>query len=177
VVATFSDADPAGTVGDYTATINWGDGSTPTSGTIAAAAGGFTVSGKHAYDEEGTYQIQLVIQDQGGSSATATSTAMTYDHKLQALEAIMSEWGRTDLGTATDPMGYQARVNDLLGPSAGGTSAGKNGSYDLNGTTVHSSGARYTLSGAPSPLLDWFFASSLDLVKNQRSGEVVTRIV
>jgi PKD repeat protein len=76
VVATFSDADPAGTVGDYTATINWGDGSTPTSGTIAAAAGGFTVSGKHAYDEEGTYQIQLTIQDQGGSSTTATSTAV-----------------------------------------------------------------------------------------------------
>ena len=46
VVASFIDADVAGTVGDYTATISWGDG-TSSAGTIAAAGGGFSVSGTH----------------------------------------------------------------------------------------------------------------------------------
>src|SRR5207245_3578627 len=38
-VATFTDADPAGTASDYTATISWGDGST-SAGTIGSAPGG-----------------------------------------------------------------------------------------------------------------------------------------
>jgi hypothetical protein len=112
----------------------------------------------------------------GWTDYDLSSTAMTYDRKLQALEAIMAEWGRTDLGTATDPTGYQARVNDLLGPGAGGTSGGLNGSYYLNGATVHSNGVSDTLFGAPSPLLDWFFASGVDVLKNKHPGEVVTAI-
>jgi hypothetical protein len=73
-------------------------------------------------------------------------------------------------------VGYQARVNDLMGPGAGGTSGGLNGPYSLNSTTVHSSAVSDTLFGAPGPVLDWFFASSIDLVKNRRSGEDVTTI-
>ena len=36
-VASFKDADPGGTVSDYTATINWGDG-TQSAGTISAVS-------------------------------------------------------------------------------------------------------------------------------------------
>jgi ELWxxDGT repeat protein len=48
VVATFSDADPTGQAGDYTATINWGDGST-SSGTVQANGSSFVVNGTHTY--------------------------------------------------------------------------------------------------------------------------------
>jgi hypothetical protein len=89
----------------------------------------------------------------------------------------MSEWGRADLGTPADPTGYLARVNDLLGLAGGGTSGGLNGSSYLNSSMVHSSTASETLFGAPSPVLEWFFASSLDVLKNRRSGEVVTPII
>jgi hypothetical protein len=111
----------------------------------------------------------------GTTDYDLTSTAMTYDRKLQALEAIMAEWGRNDLGTATDPTGYLARVNDLLGPSAGGTSGGLNGSYFLNSMTVHSNGVSDTLFGAGTSQLDWFFASILE-VKNKQSSDIVTNI-
>ena len=50
-VATFTDADPNGTVTDYTASINWGDG-VITAGTVSAnpsVTGQFLVSGTHLY--------------------------------------------------------------------------------------------------------------------------------
>ena len=49
VVATFTDVDPKATAGNFTATINWGDGTT-TQGTVTAdPKGGFDVSGSHTY--------------------------------------------------------------------------------------------------------------------------------
>jgi hypothetical protein len=74
-VASFTDADPNGTAGDYMVTIDWGDGSTPTIGTIASVGAGFVVNGSHSYAEEGSYPVTVAIMDQGGSKATANSTA------------------------------------------------------------------------------------------------------
>ncbi len=74
-IATFTDADPAGTPADYTATINWGDGSS-SAGTVGPApGGGFAVAGSHTYASGGAYQTSVAIGDAGGSTATATSTA------------------------------------------------------------------------------------------------------
>ncbi|HEY7953054.1 MAG TPA: choice-of-anchor Q domain-containing protein [Solirubrobacteraceae bacterium] len=74
-VATFADGDPAGTVSDYTARINWGDGSN-SAGTIAPApSGGFAVSGTHTYANVGTYATTVTIADVGGADAVATSSA------------------------------------------------------------------------------------------------------
>jgi hypothetical protein len=104
----------------------------------------------------------------GSTDYDLTSTVMTYDTKLAALEAIMAEWGSAD--------SYTTRVNDL---SNGG---GLNGSYLLNTSTVHDNGQADTLSGfsAAGPL-DWFFASAAnpliaDTIKHQNSGEVTTPI-
>jgi hypothetical protein len=70
-VATFSDADPAGTASDYTATIHWGDGTTG-AGTIS---GHFTVTGSHTYTSTGTRTISVSIKDAGGATVTATGKA------------------------------------------------------------------------------------------------------
>lgn len=72
-LATFSDADPAGVVGDYAATINWGDG-TQTAGNISTTASGFTVSGSHNYATNGTWSPVTTITDRGGATASATTT-------------------------------------------------------------------------------------------------------
>ena len=51
-VATFTDANPNATASDFTATIDWGDG-TSTSGTVVAQSGGsFAVDGTHTYADE-----------------------------------------------------------------------------------------------------------------------------
>lgn len=67
---TFTDGDPGGTVSDYTATINWADGTT-TSGTIGKTTG-FTVSGSHTYTKHRTYFVKVTVTDVGGSSSTVT---------------------------------------------------------------------------------------------------------
>jgi hypothetical protein len=71
VVANFTDADPAGAVSDYSATINWGD-ATSSAGTITS---GFQVTGTHTYTHQGTYTISTTINDVGGASTTATGSA------------------------------------------------------------------------------------------------------
>ena len=76
VVASFLDADPTGQVGDFSATINWGDNTAPTSGTVSVnSGGGFNVTGAHTYANTGSFSIGVTINDVGGSTATANSTA------------------------------------------------------------------------------------------------------
>ena len=74
VVATFTDADPDGEVGDYIANIQWGDG-TVSAGLIRAnGSGGFDVVGSHTYGSAGGKNITVSIHD-AGSAAIAHSTA------------------------------------------------------------------------------------------------------
>jgi predicted outer membrane repeat protein len=71
LAASFSDADPAGTVSDYSATVSWGDGSS-SSATIASGSSSFSVSGSHRYAKKGTYSATLTVTDKGGSKLTKT---------------------------------------------------------------------------------------------------------
>ena len=62
-VATFTDANPNATASNFTATINWGDG-TSTNGTVVAqSGGGFAVDGTHTYADEGKYTVGVSITD------------------------------------------------------------------------------------------------------------------
>ena len=75
-VATFTDANPNGVLGDFTASVLWGDGTGATAGTIVADGGGrFHVTAGHTYAEAGNFAIQVVITDQGGASVSAVAPA------------------------------------------------------------------------------------------------------
>jgi hypothetical protein len=74
-VASFTDADPTPNIGDFSATIAWGDGATSTATIAANGSGGFNVNGSHAYGSEGSYATSVTINDAGGSTATATAAA------------------------------------------------------------------------------------------------------
>ena len=75
LLMTFTDADPNGVLGDYTAVINWGDG-TSSSGAVSAGVGNiFDVTGSHIYAQGGTFTVAVTANDMGGSSTTATITA------------------------------------------------------------------------------------------------------
>ncbi len=94
LVANFADADPAGAVGDYTATIFWGDG-TSSAGVISVAGGaisGFQVTSgtPHTYLESGKYSITVAISDAGGSGTTAASQATIADAALTATGTAVS---------------------------------------------------------------------------------------
>jgi hypothetical protein len=78
-IATFTDANSIATSADFTATIDWGDGTTPTAGTISGQSGRpFTVTGSHTYSTLGTKTVTVPIIDDGGSRATAFSHILVY---------------------------------------------------------------------------------------------------
>src|SRR5207248_2449944 len=77
---------------------------------------------------------------------------------LLALNAVMAEWGRTDLN-------YGGRVNHLNGSVAGGL----NGGTYLNAGTVHDDQTVDYLYGNAS-VLDWFLANSSGVGPDQVNG-------
>jgi hypothetical protein len=73
-VATFTDANPGALVGDFTASIQWGDGGT-SSGTITQPGlpgTVFDVAGTHTYAASGSFTVAVTVSDGEGSNATVT---------------------------------------------------------------------------------------------------------
>jgi CSLREA domain-containing protein len=78
VVATFTSSNVASTASNFTATIDWGDGTAFTSGTIVSKGGGsFTVTGGHTYAEEGSYNISVTIHDSPDNQDALVNTGAT----------------------------------------------------------------------------------------------------
>jgi RHS repeat-associated protein len=73
-VAAFGDADPNGVSGDFTATIDWGDG-TRGPGTVVPQGSGFEVTGSHTYAQAGLYVVGVLTDDVGGSNLVTTVDA------------------------------------------------------------------------------------------------------
>ena len=76
-VADFTDSKSGTSPSDYTATIDWGDQSSPTEGGINSSGDGFTVTGTHSYNDAGSYQITVTIRaiDGNANSPSVTDTA------------------------------------------------------------------------------------------------------
>jgi hypothetical protein len=68
--ATFTDAYKASTTADFTATIDWGDGTTSPGTVSGSGATGYTVTGTHVYSSTGNFTITTKILDDGGSTTT-----------------------------------------------------------------------------------------------------------
>lgn len=86
-VATFT-ADSSGT---YTASINWGDKSAASTGTVVStASGSYSVEGSHDYTKYGTYTITVKITNQSDKTSTVFSTAKVADAPLTATPIAIS---------------------------------------------------------------------------------------
>jgi hypothetical protein len=111
-VATFTDPGGVESTGDYSATIDWGDGST-TSGVITQpdSQGVFQVLGHHDY-EEGTFTITVTINHDSAPGVTVTATT-----NIAALPphvgADQSTVGGVEGGTATNT-GTWSDVDDTV---------------------------------------------------------------
>jgi hypothetical protein len=90
-VATFIDGFAAAPLGDFTATVTWGDGSS-SSATVTQPGGAgtaFIVSAGHTYAVSGTFTANASILDVGGSSAT-TSFQVTVAPSIMVLNSSAS---------------------------------------------------------------------------------------
>ncbi len=73
-VATFTTPDLNSQASDFTATIDWGDGTTDT-GIVDGDTGSFTVTGDHSYATPGNYALQVQITGPDGTTITTSGTA------------------------------------------------------------------------------------------------------
>jgi hypothetical protein len=89
---------------------------------------------------------------------------------LTAINAILSEWTRTDLSSGSDSTGYLARRNHLIS-----SSGGLNGTYLLTSSTVQKDSAAVdSLYGQGD--LDWFLDSSEDSTDRDTTGSVAEQL-
>lgn len=141
-VFTFTDADPNAAVGDYAASIAWGDGSSSAGAVSAGSSGSFLVTGTHTYAEEGTYTFQVTVGDSGGSTTGGSATATVADAALTAsgltfnstnpVQAVVANFGDADPGGV--PSDYAATIDWGDGSA-------------LAPGTVTSSGSSFAVSG------------------------------
>ncbi len=71
-VATFTDADPNATVGQFTITILWGDNTSSTFGSATKSGNVFNAFGSHKYANAGKFNVTVTVKDAGNSSTTVT---------------------------------------------------------------------------------------------------------
>src|SRR5262249_37856347 len=136
-VASFTVANPAAVPGDFSAEIDWGDGSPTSFGTIVAgpvlpAGPTFLVQGGHTYAEEGTYTIKGHFSDNFGQTVTSTATANVADAVLTAPTgvALKAVEGQTLSNVAvatftdTNPLGTTSDFTAIITWGDGSTSSG-----------------------------------------------------
>ena len=132
-VATFFDYDNTKTAGSFTVTINWGDGTAPTAGTVAAnGSGGFNVTGTHTFATSGTLNVDVEVADSNGNFARTRSTATV---QAATVTSVSSSVNPSDFGQSVT---FTATVT-----SSGGVPAG-NVQFKDNGNNL---GAPASLSG------------------------------
>ena len=167
----FTDANPAGTVSDFTATIDWGD-STTSAGTIATAGTGFTVQASHLYTHAGTFTVTVTVNDVGGSTASATGSAtissspltagtLTIGDGVEGVTPSQLTFGFTDANPAGVASDYTATIDwgDTSSSAGTVTAAGTGftvqashtyadeGSYDVTVTVTSAGGSTTSASG------------------------------
>jgi hypothetical protein len=101
IVATFTDTGGAKPVGSYLATIDWGDHTDATVGTISMTGNMFSVEGNHTYRAPGRYTVQVTVRQNDGSSDLASSSAVIGS----ANERFVAQAFRDLLGREVDPFG------------------------------------------------------------------------
>ena len=79
VVGSFSDANPFSVPGDFTATINWGDGQTSPGTVRVNPFGGFDVIGTHSYAVTGDYVTTITVAELGADTHQGTGAATLTD--------------------------------------------------------------------------------------------------
>jgi CSLREA domain-containing protein len=72
-VATFTDTSLQVVTGDFTATIDWGDRTAPSPGTVSLSGRTFFVTSSHTFRRTGKYKVTVTIRDEGGSVVTSVS--------------------------------------------------------------------------------------------------------
>ncbi|MFJ2033968.1 hypothetical protein [Streptosporangium sp. NPDC087985] len=154
-IANVTDAVSDSTPSDLTASIDWGDGSKPSVGTVSGGNGKFSVSGSHVYAEEGTFQATVSIAAEDGSEASVTSTVVVADAPLAATGAAPALSTQelsgtvatfTDGNRLADPSDFTATVDWGDGSSSPGTVTGGEGNFKVAAAHTYTGTGNFTIT-------------------------------
>jgi hypothetical protein len=142
----------------FTATINWGDGTT-TSGTVAGSKGAFTVTGGHTYADAGSFPLGVTITDTangtslplGGTVTAAVAPQLAGQVSLTAATEGAALPGTTPVATFTDTNTSDtasmitATINWGDGTTTSGTVAGSTGAFTVTGGHTYADEGKFPL--------------------------------
>jgi N-acetylneuraminic acid mutarotase len=167
-VATFT--DPAGpeAIANYSASIDWGDGTPPTAGAITVNGGVFTVSGSHTYGEEGSYLTKVTVTHEGMLPVTVMGSASVSDPAVVGALVNVNATAGAPFGglvaTFNDPGGSEPNASDPTPgiashytaviswgdgtPSSTGTINFAGGVFSVSGNHTYAGAGPYTITSA-----------------------------
>jgi uncharacterized repeat protein (TIGR01451 family) len=111
VVATFVDTGSPQLPSVYSATINWGDGTAPTTGVVTVSGTTFSVSGSHTYAGPSRYTLTITVVGPGGSPSSVTNTVSIGGQ----LDRFVFKANQDLAGVRIDPGTLLAEVLQLQG--------------------------------------------------------------
>lgn len=155
-VATFTDGgQPGATTGDFTATIDWGDGTSSSGGSISLNGGVFSVRGSHAFAHAGTHNVVVTVTDSLGTpfsnSVTSVATISDSDHFTTGTASLTATMGTAFNGpvaifTDTDLISVAGDFSAVISwgdsQDTAGSVTGGNGKFTVSGQHT------YALDGA-----------------------------
>ena len=146
-VASFQTTNSYAVSTDFTATINWGDGTTPpTPGAISSNGyNSFSVVGQHTYPAVGTFPITVTVVSPGGQTNVINSTAVVTANPVSVLPTQVT-------GNAGEPLSG-VTVATFLDPYTTDSAAAFRATVDWGdgtinvGTIVSQGDGVYSVSG------------------------------
>ena len=150
-LATFTDANAGSSAADFTALVNWGDGS-QSNAIITGSGGNFTVQGGHTYLNSGTDSVTVPVLDAGGSNAFVIDTAtITGPVTLQALPVSATDGISTGTVpvasfTATVSGPFTAFIDWGDGHRSTGTVTFSGGVYSVSGSNTYGTAGSFPLT-------------------------------
>ena len=152
-VAALDATAAAAVAANFTATIDWGDGTTSAGTVTATGNGGFLVLGNHMYAEEGAETVTVTIHDNSSNTATTTAQVQVADAPLVAAGInIPVQQSLTvsnlQIASVTDTGGAEAATSYTTTIDWGDGSATSAGTVSVSGNTVNVVGSHtYALAG------------------------------
>ena len=159
LVANFTSGNPQSTQTDFTATVNWGDGTT-TNGRVASngPGAGFRVIDAHTYAQQATYVVSTTISGKNGSTAYGFVNAVVADAPLTvtvappAASQKVAFAGNVATFSSQNPQAQIAKFSATIRWGDGTTSVGTvapgpyPGTFLVGGGHTYAEGGPYTVS-------------------------------
>jgi len=156
-VATFTDNDTSQPASNFTATIDWGDGSTA-AGVVSGSAGSFTVAGTHRYADEGSFSVGIAVADIANAvnaSATGTATVGESDVLVGTGLTIAAAQGAafngavatfSDTNTTNTASDFIATINWGDASTTAGIVSGGSGTFTVSGSHTYTNAGTFPLT-------------------------------